>query len=52
MVKKAPARAVSWLLLLLLRVCHLQTSLFSLPLSVLPDWLVVLELFSAFMSCG
>lgn len=27
-------------------------SLFSLPLSVLPDWLVVLELFSVLMSCG
>lgn len=31
---------------------NLQMSLFSLPLSVLPDWLVVLELFSALMSCG
>ena len=30
---------------------HLQASLFSLPLSVLPDWLEFLEPFSAFVSC-
>ena len=30
---------------------HLQASLFSLPLSVLPDWLELLELLSGLPSC-
>ena len=35
-----------------MHLADLQASLFSLPLSVLPDWLEFLEPFSALLSCG